>query len=106
MCGEKYFLTSFAVRAYMHSLRRDARSGPSSAPFIATRESYNICIVRLTDCNKQTNKPTLAFYTGINASCTLFSSPEDGTWPKYWNINNSALEVEFDCSLRPRGVVF
>ena len=29
-----------------------------------------------------------------------------GTWPKYWNIDDSVLEVEFGCSLRPRRVVF
>ena len=38
-------------------------------------------------------------------SSTLFSFPEDGTWPKYWNIDDKVLAVEFGCSLRPRRVV-
>ena len=41
-----------------------------------------------------------------SVSSTLFSLPEDGTWPKYWNIDDNVIEVEFGCSLRPRRAVF
>ena len=39
------------------------------------------------------------------ASSTLFSFPEDGTRPKYWNIDGNELGDEFGCSFRQRRVV-
>ena len=69
-------------------------SGPSTLPCLQPGDTSHF----ETDQRFQ-NHPDLA--PDSAAMCR-----KDGTWPKYWNIDDNMLEVEFDCSLRPRRVVF
>ena len=70
-----------------------------------THVTIRICCTRFDDT--YTYMYTLNYHAILEYVCsTLFSFPEDGTWPKYWNIDDNVLQVEFDCSLRPRRVVF